>query len=362
MIPAYNKIHNRFKLNDSSFLYEDLKEVAYSHVKEGLPYEKNIGDFLIDWLDDKEYVLVQTSGSTGKPKIIKLQKQAMVYSAIATGDFFKLEPGDKALHCLPSNYIAGKMMLVRAMILGLELDLAEPTSQPLFDYEKHYDFCAMIPLQLQKTMSYCNNIKTIIVGGASVSSSLKAAIQGIETNVFETYGMTETITHIAVKKINNFNIENECHAELVEASHFKTLPNIIITKDKRNCLVIEAPKLSEDKIVTNDVVKLHSETSFEWLGRYDHVVNSGGVKLFPEQIEAKLESVISTRFFITKEEDETLGECIILIVESKSNTIETSVFEGLEKFEIPKKIYSVEKFIESDTGKILRQETVKKIK
>lgn len=355
MIPAYNKIHNRFKLNDSSFLYEDLKEVAYSHVKEGLPFEKNIGDFLIDWLDDKEYVLVQTSGSTGTPKTIKLQKQAMVHSAIATGDFFKLEPGDKALHCLPSNYIAGKMMLVRAMILGLELDLAEPTSQPLFDYEKHYDFCAMIPLQLQKTMSYCNNIKTIIVGGASVSSNLKAAIQSIETNVFETYGMTETITHIAVKKINN--LEGE-----VEASHFKTLPDIHISQDERNCLVIEAPKLSEDKIVTNDVVKLHSETSFEWLGRYDHVVNSGGVKLFPEQIEAKLESVMSTRFFITKEEDETLGECIILIVESKSNTIETSVFEGLEKFEIPKKIYSVEKFIESGTGKILRQETVKKIK
>lgn len=355
MIPAYNKIHNRFKLNDSSFLYEDLKEVAYSHVKEGLPFEKNIGDFLIDWLDDKEYVLVQTSGSTGTPKTIKLQKQAMVHSAIATGDFFKLEPGDKALHCLPSNYIAGKMMLVRAMILGLELDLAEPTSQPLFDYEKHYDFCAMIPLQLKKTMSYCNNIKTIIVGGASVSSNLKAAIQSIETNVFETYGMTETITHIAVKKINN--LEGE-----VEASHFKTLPDIHISQDERNCLVIEALKLSEDKIVTNDVVKLHSETSFEWLGRYDHVVNSGGVKLFPEQIEAKLESVMSTRFFITKEEDETLGECIILIVESKSNTVNASVFEGLEKFEIPKKIYSVEKFIESDTGKILRQETVNKIK
>ena len=354
MVPVFNKIHNRFKLNNSAYLFEDLKEVAYSHVKEGLPFEKRIGDFLIDWLDDKDYILVQTSGSTGKPKTIKLQKQAMVHSAIATGDFFNLKPGDKALHCLPSQYIAGKMMLVRAIILGLELDITEPTSQPVFDYEKHYDFCAMIPLQLQKTMSYCDNIKTIIVGGASVSSNLKHAIQDIKTNVFETYGMTETITHIAVKKINNL-----CPAELDSASIFQILPNISITQDKRNCLVIEAPMLSEDKITTNDVVKLHSKTLFEWLGRYDNVVNSGGVKLFPEQIEAKLEPKISSRFFITKEKDETLGECIVLIVESKTNTIESSVFEGLEKFEIPKKIYSAEKFIESNTGKILRQETLK---
>ncbi|WP_055444638.1 AMP-binding protein [Lacinutrix himadriensis] len=362
MIPTYNKIHNRFKLNSSSFLYEDLEEVAYSYVKEGLPFEKEIGDFLIDWLDDKDYVLAQTSGSTGKPKSIKLQKQAMVHSAIATGDFFNLQPGDTALHCLPSRYIAGKMMLVRAMILGLELDITEPTSQPVFDYEQHYDFCAMVPLQLQKVKAYCNNIKTLIVGGAAVSSSLKEAIQGIKTNVFETYGMTETITHIAVKKINNFKIETECHAELVEASHFKTLPNIHISQDERNCLVIEAPKLSETKIITNDVVKLHSETSFEWLGRYDNVVNSGGVKLFPEQIEAKLESKMSTRFFITKEKEETLGECIILVVESKSNTVDASVFSGLTKFEIPKKIYSVEKFIESANGKILRQQTLKSLK
>ncbi|WP_452231256.1 AMP-binding protein [Lacinutrix sp. MEBiC02404] len=359
MIPEYNKIHNRFKLNESSFLYEELKEVAYSHVKEGLPFEKNIGDFLIDWLDDKDYVLVQTSGSTGKPKTIKLQKQAMVHSAIATGDFFKLEPGDKALHCLPSNYIAGKMMLVRAMILGLELDLAEPTSQPLFDYEKHYEFCAMVPLQLQKTLSYCNNIKTIIVGGASVSNGLKHAIQDIKTNVFETYGMTETITHIAVKKINNFE---DVTSSADESTYFHILPNITITQDDRNCLVIEAPKLSETKIVTNDVVKLHTQTTFEWLGRFDNVINSGGVKLFPEQIEAKLSYKMNNRFFITKEKDEILGESVVLVIESENKTIEASFFSELEKFEVPKKIYCIEKFIESDTGKILRQETLKTLK
>ena len=359
MIPTYDKIHNRFKINKSAYLFEELKEVAYSHVKEGLPFEKEIGNFLIDWLDDKNYIIIKTSGSTGTPKTIKLQKQAMVHSAIATGDFFGLKPGDKALHCLPSQYIAGKMMLIRAMILGLELDLTEPTSQPVFDYDKAYDFCAMVPMQLQKTKSYCNNINTIIVGGASVSNSLKESIQDVSSNVYETYGMTETITHIAVKKLNNFD---DVTSSAVDRSRFKTLPNISISQDTRECLIIDAPNLLVKKMVTNDVVKIHSNSEFEWLGRYDHVINSGAVKLFPEQIETKLSDKIENRFFITKEADDTLGECVILIIESDSNVLEPSVFTGLDKFEIPKKIYSVEKFIESKNGKILRHETLKTLK
>ncbi|MDX1277914.1 AMP-binding protein [Oceanihabitans sediminis] len=357
MEASYKEIHESFKINGSSYSFEELKEVAYSHVKHGLPFEKVIGDFLIDWLDDKDYVLVKTSGSTGTPKSIKLKKEAMVNSAIATGAFFHLKPKDKALLCLPADYIAGKMMLVRAMVLGLEIDLIEPTSLPVFDTEKYYEFCAMIPLQLQKTKVQIYNMKTIIVGGAAVSPSLKAAIQNVKANIYETYGMTETITHIAVKKINNLSSE-----ELATSNNFKILPNVNISQDDRNCLVIEAPKLSKEKIITNDVVKLHAENSFEWLGRYDNVINSGGVKLFPEQIEAKLAKTISGRFFITKEADAVLGERLILVLESTSNTLEASVFEGLDKFEVPKKIYAIEKFIESANGKVLRHETIKALK
>ena len=357
MIPSYNKIHNRFKLNNSSYLFEELKEVAFSHIKEGLPFEKIIGNFLIDWLDDKNHITVNTSGSTGRPKAIKLQKQAMVYSAIATGDFFNLKPGDKALHCLPSQYIVGKMMLVRAMILGLELDLIEPTSQPIFDYSIAYDFCAMVPMQLQKTKSCCNSIKTIIIGGASVSDTLIASIQDVNSNIYETYGMTETITHIAIKKLNNF-----CSDEFDSSTFFKTLPDISISQDSRNCLTIEAPNLSDTKIITNDLVNIHSDSEFEWLGRYDNIINSGGVKVLPEQIESKLSGLIPNRFFISKQADDTLGECVILVLESDTNALSRSVFSGLSMFEIPKKIYCIEKFIEAANGKILRQETLKSIK
>lgn len=362
MIPNYNKVHLKFKLNGVYYSYNDLNEVAYSFVKEGRPFEQDIGSFLLDWLDDKDYIVVNTSGSTGKPKRIKIGKQAMVNSAVATGDYLNLKPGGAALYCLPAHYIAGKMMLVRAIILGLELDLAEPTSQPIFDYEKHYDFAAMVPLQLEKIYGYCDAIKTIIVGGAHVSKSLKKAIKAIKTNVYETYGMTETVTHIALKKLNNFNIGKEYHTEPVKLPYFKTLPNITLSQDQRDCLVINAPRISKQSIITNDIVKLYSKTEFEWLGRYDNVINSGGIKFSPEQIEHKLQNKINQRFFIASEKDERLGEHLILVIESSTNRIEDNIFSDLDKFEIPKAIYNISQFIETTSGKIQRNKTLKQLK
>ncbi|WOD43014.1 AMP-binding protein [Hwangdonia lutea] len=357
MIPDYNKVHLKFKLDKNHYSYNDLDEVAYSFVKEGRPFEQDIGNFLLDWLDKKDYILVNTSGSTGKPKRIKISKQAMVNSAVATGNYLNLKPGDTALYCLPAHYIAGKMMLVRAMILGLELDLTQPTSQPIFDYKLPYDFVAMVPLQLEKIYGYCDAIKTIIVGGAPVSNNLKKAIQGIKSNVYETYGMTETITHIALKKLNNFDGSSS-----VTSTHFKTLPNISLSQDKRNCLVINAPQLSEEPIITNDIVELHSETEFEWLGRFDNIINSGGIKFSPEQIEAKLQNSIKQRFFIASEKDERLGEQVILVVEGDSNTMADAAFSELEKFEKPKAIYNVSEFSETTSGKIQRNHILKQLK
>ncbi len=352
MTPSFDKIHSKFKLNGNKYDHDQLKEVAYSLIKEGEAYEKITGNFLLDWLDEKEYINVQTSGSTGTPKTIQLSKQAMVNSCIATGNYLKLKPSMTALHCLPTNYIAGKMMLVRAIILGLEMDLVEPTSQPIFDYDKVYHFTAMLPMQLQSTLTYLHNIKIIIVGGSSVSKHLVDLTQSIKPKVYATYGMTETASHIALKPLNNKSQE----------PYFKVLPKVKISQDDRGCLVIDAPKVSKEKVVTNDLVILHSPTEFEWLGRIDNVINSGGLKLFPEQIEEKLKGKIPHQFFIASMPDVLFGEEIIIVIENDSDTLEADVFKDLDKFEIPKQIYNLPKFKMTSTGKIKRLETLKLLK
>jgi O-succinylbenzoic acid--CoA ligase len=352
MIPTFDNVHLKFKLNSISYNKEALKELAYSLVKEGQQYEKNIGNFLLEWLDDKAYLEVKTSGSTGAPKRIHLSKQAMVNSSIATGNYLKLEPGNTALHCLPTHFIAGKMMLVRAMILGLEIDLVAPTSQPVFDYDKVYHFVALLPMQLKATHTSLHNVRHIIVGGATVSTHLIDLIQSLKAKVYATFGMTETATHIALKPLNN----------KLKEPYFTVLPDVSISQDERGCLVIDAPKICNEKIVTNDIVKLHSKTEFEWLGRYDNVINSGGIKFFPEQIEEKLRRTIEGQFFIASKADAVLGEKLILVLESDATVFDTVVFNGLEKYEEPKEVCHISKFKMTPTGKIRRSETLKHLK
>ena len=187
--PTYENVHNQFKLNGFNFNKDDLQRVAYSFIKEGEEYEKPVGDFLLDWFDDKSYIEMQTSGSTGTPKMIRVEKQAMVNSALATGDFFDLHPGQKALQCLPVKYVAGKMMLIRSIILGLDLDYVAPSSHPMHNNDTFYDFVAMVPLQAQNSLKELKKVKTLIVGGARISKSLEKELIKLPTKVYETYGM-----------------------------------------------------------------------------------------------------------------------------------------------------------------------------
>ncbi|WP_027076171.1 AMP-binding protein [Maribacter antarcticus] len=354
-------IHPEFRLNGVSCNAATLQEYAYCFIKEGAPYEKHIGDFLLDWLSTSLTITVQTSGSTGTPKQLVIKKEHMVNSALATGMFFELEQGNTVLYCLSTEFIAGKMMLVRALILGLDIICVAPVSNPLEATNAKFDFAAMVPLQLINSIDKIHHIKTLLVGGAPFLDDLKELVQNKPTNIYETYGMTETITHIALKRINHLkNVETD-----QESNAFKVLPEVSITMDNRDCLVISAPNISDAEVVTNDVVRMISETEFEWLGRYDNVINSGGIKLFPERIEAKLTKMVAHRFFVAGLPDEKLGQKLVLFVEGKSdigNSLETiSGATFLDKFEIPKDVIFVPNFKETKNGKINRRTTLQSV-
>ncbi len=361
-----NKFHKNFKINGKSFnTVDDL--LSYTKVT-----YSDIHPFLEKWFSVDETITVQTSGSTGTPKSIQLKKELMLNSAKATGAFFSLPQKTSALLCLPIQYIAGKMMLIRAITIGWHLDIVAPNSNPLHKVEKQYDFAAMVPLQLENSLSKINKIKKLIVGGGVVSNALQNKLQNISTEVFATYGMTETITHIAVKKLNKplsflAKMTNQFHVAH-KKTFYKTLPNVTLYKDQRNCLVIDAPKVAEELIFTNDVVQLISDTQFEWLGRFDNVINSGGIKLHPEKIEEKLSQIIKTRFFVAGIKDDILGEKLVLILEDvNSSTVEKSILNkiisltSLSKFEKPKEMFCIPHFVETKTGKIQRTQTLQKI-
>jgi O-succinylbenzoic acid--CoA ligase len=342
-----NSFHTSFQINGK--IFSNSEEL----IKYSQSISKEINQFLREWFSTDSHVVVKTSGSTGNPKNIHLRKDFMINSALATGCYFQLGENTKALCCLPIKFIAGKMMLVRALTLGWDLDVIESTSNPLQEITKEYDFSAMVPLQLRNSISKIDQIKTLIVGGGVVSRELKKAIQTIDTNCYATYGMTETITHIAVKKLNKFS-----QSELESESVYKTLPDVTISKDKRSCLVIRAPKISDENIITNDVIELISKSEFNWKGRLDHVINSGGVKLHPEEIEQKLSNTIYSRFFVAGILDEILGEKCILVIEGENYPITKKHFSMLSRFEIPKTIFFIPKFIETGSGKIQRLKTL----
>jgi len=340
----YNTVHPNFKWNGISLDRKNLLLAAHDLIKEGNDFEKTTGEFLLEWFNPNSFITATSSGTTGIPKKITIDKQAMVNSALATAEFFDLKAGNRVLHCMSTAYIAGKMMLIRSIILGFEMDFVTPSSNPLKGNNRNYDFVAMVPMQVQNSISEVSRVKKLIIGGAKISEMLLNQLLELPTEIFETYGMTETITHIAAKRIGE--------------KAFSVLPNVAITCDERGCLVITAPRISDTNIVTNDAVELLSETQFLLLGRIDNVINSGGVKLYPEQIEAKLSDKIKQRFFVIGIPDEKLGEKLLLVIEGTPVVLDDLLLDTLEVYEKPKAIRFVPKFTETESGKVKRTESL----
>ena len=322
-------------------------------------FEEKVISFLQDWFSDFETVSVQTSGSTGIPKVFEIEKKRMLNSAKMTCDFLGLKEGDTALLCLPVQYISGKMMLVRAIERKLKVIISVPSSAP--EISENVEFCAMTPLQVQNSLDKIHFIKNLIIGGAAVSEKLKSQISRElstinhqpSTNIYETYGMSETLSHIALKQISP-----------VQENYFTILNDVEISVDERNCLKIFAPKLNPEILQTNDIVDLLNEKQFKFLGRFDNVINSGGVKIFAKELENLVKKYVTQDLVFLGNPDETLGEKLVLVVEGEKDENLKSQISNLKfeyKFHIPKEVLFLEKFPRAENGKVLRKEILKLI-
>lgn len=316
-------------------------------------FETKVLNFINEWNSDKKTVKIQTSGSTGKPKILDIEKSKMLNSAKMTCDFLTLEKGNSALLCLPVEYISGKMMIVRSILKNLKLHISEPSLRPLKNLNENIDFCAMTPLQVENSLDKLYLIKNLIIGGASISQNLREKIQMLKTEnqmseikIFETYGMSETLSHIALKQIFP-NPKNE----------FTIFDEIEISLDKRGCLCIFAPKLNSEILQTNDLVKIINKKQFCFLGRIDNVINSGGAKIFPEELENLVKAEIPNEAVFLGIDDQKLGQKLVLIIEGKTDENLKSKISNLKfqkSFHKPKEIVFVEKIPRTETGKVSR--------
>jgi len=339
----------------------DFNNLNINSLSLNTEFEFKIKNFLEEWFSKGETVKVQTSGSTGRPKIFDIEKNKMMNSATMTCNFLGLQQGNTALICLPVEYISGKMMVVRSIERKLRLVVTEPSLNPLQDLETEVDFCAMTPLQVENSLDKLYLIKNLIIGGAAVSENLKNKIiqtlrlSDSQNRIFETYGMSETLSHIALKQVAPRSED-----------YFTVFENVDISKDERGCLRIFAPNVNAEVLQTNDLVEIKNEDpvrgtkkQFRFLGRIDHVINSGGVKIFPEQLEALLKKEIPNEVVFLGIEDERLGQKLVAVIEgSESEALnqKLSTINYQQKFHKPKEVIFVQKIPRTPNGKVNRNE------
>lgn len=317
-------------------------------------WEKELYRFLEEWFSESEFVIAQTSGSTGEPQAIHLPKATMVQSARRTLEYFKLQEQNRILLSLPCRFIAGKMMIVRAIVGLMDLIAIDPSGDFDILRNESFDFGAMVPNQVFKLLeshsgkAKLENIRNLLIGGSAIPATLEQQIGQLKSRVVSTYGMTETASHIAIRGLSGEN----------RSDIYNCLPGISVSANENDCLQIHVPELVEP-LQTNDIAEILSATSFRILGRADDVIVSGGIKYQPEAIEKKLEHAITSRFVISAIPDEKLGAKLVLIIESEptdTEAIQQKIALLLPALERPKAIYFLEKFPDTANGKVKRNE------
>ena len=308
--------------------------------------------FLKSYKNQTEFTF-QTSGTTGKKKKIKVLKEQMIFSASATLQYFNLKPSQKVFLSLSTNYVAGKMMIVRAIIGKLSLTLAPPSTSPSKYISEEYDFAPFVPMQMLDLLESgkIKNFDKILIGGGNVDSRLLNPLADFKTVIFESFGTTETLTHFAIKRLLP-DKEN----------YFKTLPGFTVKTNNDNELILNKNKLIKESLCTKDLIKLKSESEFQWIGRSDNLINSGGVKIIPEEVEKKIQQYITTPFVIVGLTDEKFGEIVVLVSEGKTIEELKNTALNISKYELPKKYFVLNEFPRTESGKIKRKQISELIK
>lgn len=329
-------------------------------------------DFLSEWNNDSDRVLVHTSGSTGKPKPMMVEKKRMLNSARITCDFLGLKPGDSALLCMSLDYIAGKMVVVRSIERHLHLISVSPSGHPLKDVNEEITFAAMVPMQVYNTLQVPEererlfHIRHLIIGGGAIDAALEKELKSFPGNIaiWSTYGMTETLSHIALRRINGD-----------EASEwYQPFDSVHISQTEEGCLVIDAPQVCAETLVTNDIVEIEpyiynkvEKLRFRIKGRKDNVICSGGIKIQIEEVEAFLKPHLEKPFMLAKKKDGKFGEIAVLLTEDedikkveatvrrllsgKSDDSNKSSESKSHKYWIPREFRYVEHLPLTETGK-----------
>uniref|UniRef100_UPI003FF12512 AMP-binding protein n=1 Tax=Prevotella sp. TaxID=59823 RepID=UPI003FF12512 len=326
-------------------------------------------DFFSEWNNDSDRVLVHTSGSTGKPKPMMVEKKRMLNSARITCDFLGLKPGDSALLCMSLDYIAGKMVVVRSIERHLHLISVSPSGHPLKDVNKEITFAAMVPMQVYNTLQVSeererlSRIRHLIIGGGAIDAALEQELQALPGNIaiWSTYGMTETLSHIALRRINGDE----------PSEWYQPFDSVHISQTEEGCLVIDAPQVCAETLVTNDIVEIEpyiynkvEKLRFRIKGRKDNVICSGGIKIQIEEVETLLKPHLEKPFMLAKKKDGKFGEIAVLLSEDEdikrveatvrrllSDESEKSSDHKKYKYWIPKEFRYVEHLPLTETGK-----------
>lgn len=348
----FDRQQQRLLLEGKEYAPEDISRLVAEGAGNCPPALWDLYLFLNEWFDASPVITVHTSGSTGVPKGLVVRKDRMMQSARLTCEFLNLQAGDTALLCMNLRYIGAMMMVVRSLVAGLNLVVRPASGHPLSDVEVPLKFAAMVPLQVYNTLRVpaerkrLEHTDILIIGGGAVDDSLEAELKTIPIAAYSTYGMTETLSHIALRRLNG-EAASKC---------YYPFPSVELSLSAENTLIVKAPLICDDVLQTNDIACLCSDGGFTIAGRKDNVINSGGIKIQAEEMENRLQPFIPVPFAVTAVPDPRLGQALTLLIAGKPDIkeLENKLQAVLETYYRPKHIFITELIPQTENGKIDR--------